>query len=161
MKLNLGCNEWVALGWVNVDLRTYTAKPQLYADVRQPLPFHPNTFSQIYCGHILEHLTLEECRVTLSYIRSVLAPNGILGVVGPDIELAEANWPEAIPNILDGTGSGLPGEGHAWVPTRASTAALLTDCGWNVRNYQITEMPDYWPIVSRIGWQFAMEAVPV
>lgn len=157
-RLNLGCNRWPTPGWINVDLRTYTGKPQLYADIRKPLPFRPNTFSKVYCGHILEHLTPEECVVALTHIARVLRPTGILGVVGPDIELATAGYPEAIPDIMHGTGDGLPGEGHEWIPTRASTTALLKSCGWQVHNYLITEMPDHWPIVSRIGWQFAMEA---
>lgn len=158
MKLNLGCNAWVSPGWVNVDLRTYTDKPQLYVDVRKPFPFQDHSFTHVYCGHILEHLTPEECSVALWHISKVLAKGGILGVVGPDIDLARAFYPEAISDIMHGTADGLPGEGHEWIPTRSSTTALLNGCGWRVQNYLITEMPNYWPVVSRIGWQFAMEA---
>ena len=160
MRLNLGCNHFYADRWINVDLRTHEdVTPDLIHDVREPLPFTPGSIDAVYCGHILEHLTHNECAKALDNIRTVLKPDGLLGVVGPDIELAEAGYPEAIPDIMHGT-TGEQGAGHEWVPTLASTVELLEANGWRVTPLTIETMPSHWPVVSRIGWQFALEATP-
>lgn len=161
MKLNLGVNRFYANGWINVDLRPHGDMiPDLIHDIRNPLPFAPGCIDAVYCGHILEHLTPDDCIKALDNIRAVLKPGGFLGVVGPDIELARANFPEAVPDILGGSHEG-EGDDHLWVPTLASTVELLEDNGWQVTPFPIEAMPDRWPVVSRIGWQFSLEAQPL
>jgi len=56
MKLNMGCGKDILRGYINLDLR-----PLPGIDVSHDLnlfvyPFKDNTFSEIYCNNILEHL---------------------------------------------------------------------------------------------------------
>src|SRR6478609_2452378 len=43
-------------GWVNVDANMFTGKCDLWADLRNPLPFKNNSISAFYSHHVVEHL---------------------------------------------------------------------------------------------------------
>ncbi len=62
-----------------------------YGDVTKGLPVTPASASAVYCSHVLEHLTLNDCRQTLRNVYSYLAPGGTFRAVLPDLEwLAKA-----------------------------------------------------------------------
>lgn len=159
MRLNLGCGEYRAEGWTNVDRRDHDGpRPDIVASILQ-LPFEDGSAERVYCGHVLEHLDYEqELPTALAEVRRVLADDGELMVVGPDIERARASYPEAIPDIENGAGR-WPGDAHLWIPTEATTLDVLTEAGFTAWPQAIEAVPASWPVVSRIGWQFAIEAV--
>lgn len=85
LRLNLGCGHLPLAGYVNVDMRRLPG-----VDVVAPLdamPFEPETVSEIFSAHVLEHFpqaALE--RQLLPYWFSLLAPNGVFRSVVPDVD---------------------------------------------------------------------------
>ena len=57
-----------------------------YGDVIKGLPVRQALFRGVYCSHVLEHLSLEDCRTTLRNVLSYLRPEGIFRLVVPDLE---------------------------------------------------------------------------
>ena len=43
-------------GWINVDANKFTARCDVWADLRNPLPFHPGSLDAVYSHHVVEHL---------------------------------------------------------------------------------------------------------
>ena len=43
-------------GWINVDANTFTCKCDVWADLRNPLPFRDGTVDAFYSHHVIEHL---------------------------------------------------------------------------------------------------------
>lgn len=73
MKLNVGASNVTGRyrkGWVNVDIIKHDGLQVVASGTS--LPFKDNTFSEVHCVHVLEHLTREKqlpflhelCRVT-------------------------------------------------------------------------------------------------
>ena len=77
-------------GWVNVDANMFTGKCDLWADLRNPLPFHTASLDAAYSHHMLEHLpNLEQ---HLAEIFRCLKPGGVYRVGGPNGDSAMAKF---------------------------------------------------------------------
>lgn len=62
-----------------------------YGDIVRGLPLAPDTCKAIYCSHVLEHLSLEDCRRALQNTYSYLEAGGVFRLVLPDLRhLAES-----------------------------------------------------------------------
>lgn len=89
MKLNLGCGEFYADGWLNVDLVDQPPiRPDLVilpglAGITMLADHGP--FERIYLGHVLEHLPWHEVVPTLDRLTKMATPDARLAVVGPDV----------------------------------------------------------------------------
>lgn len=157
-NINVGCGEFPAVGYVNVDITDVGGpKPDIIASVLD-LPFTTGSVQKIYAGHVLEHVSLDDMETALDELKRVLVKTGTLVIVGPDLDRARKDFPEVLPDILHGAHR-WEGDEHTWESTEASTNALLEDNGWNTRIVPIESSElDEWPVVSRIGWQFAIIA---
>jgi len=162
-RVNLGCGPHYAEGWTNVD-RWDSATiadgrtPDLICDVRH-LPWRAETCSHVYMGHLIEHLSIDrDAPAVLSEARRLLALDGELMVVGPDIARAEAGWPEMVSAIEPGVGDELLPEGipHKWAPTEASALELCASVFPAARAVAIETVGAPWPLVDPVGWQFAI-----
>lgn len=68
-------------GWVNIDANMFTGKCDIWADLRNPLPFHDATIDAAYSHHMIEHLPS-----MARHFRDVyrcLKPGGVYRVGGP------------------------------------------------------------------------------
>jgi len=54
-------------------------------DVRKPLPFSDGSVAAVYASHVLEHLYREEGQRLIAESFRVLAPEGVLRIVVPDL----------------------------------------------------------------------------
>jgi predicted SAM-dependent methyltransferase len=89
LKINLGCGRHkLRDGFVNID-KLENANPDLLADALN-LPYGDGTVDEIYCGHLIEHLTYEEGQQGLRYWHSLLKHGGILGVTVPNFDFLAA-----------------------------------------------------------------------
>lgn len=168
MKLNVGCGDYLADGWVNID-RTPRNRADVdlsrhhyfTIDVLKGLPWGDGACERIYAGHVLEHLRYDdELPAALAEMKRLLAPDGVLCVVGPDLDRAKARYPDAVPGIWPGIhGPETPGAMHQWEPTVDAHARALDAAGFSASEVPIEYVEDTWPVVSRIGWQLAYYCV--
>lgn len=79
-KLNLGCGKDLKEGYINIDAVDYGGN--LIHDLNFfPYPFDDNTFDEIYCSHILEHLN--NFHNTITELYRIAKPNCIINVYAP------------------------------------------------------------------------------
>src|SRR5690349_19387092 len=99
-----GCGLCAPDGWLNFDSsltlkfervpvigRMYIRNAQRfpknvrYGDIVSGLPLGASSCHGIYCSHVLEHLSLEDCRRALKNTFTYLAPGGIFRLIVPDL----------------------------------------------------------------------------
>jgi predicted SAM-dependent methyltransferase len=76
--------------WVNVDANMFTGKCDVWADLRDQLPFHSGTVTAMYSHHVIEHLP--DLRRHFSEVHRCLKPGGIYRVAGPNGDSAIAKF---------------------------------------------------------------------
>lgn len=161
IKLNIGCGNHYAQGWTNTDI-TYTENgptPDIITSA-DDLPFKDNTVDVIYVGHVLEHIEFDTIPKVLEEFKRVLSPNGRVMIVGPDLDIAIKDYPEAVEGIRYGAGR-WSGDEHLWESRASTMKKLLVDCNWEYSQKELWEIDTvFWPLTSQIGWQFALLARP-
>jgi len=84
LKLHLGCGKKILKGWINVDL--YSTK----ADIKESMiileSFSPNTVSEIYTSHAVEHIDALNFVKALKCWHQLLIKNGILIIRCPNFK---------------------------------------------------------------------------
>lgn len=68
----------------------------LYGDIVKGLPVADNSCDGVYCSHTLEHLSLEDFRLSLRNTWRILKPGGIFRCVVPDLEIAARDYLQAL-----------------------------------------------------------------
>lgn len=69
-------------GWINIDANMFTGKCDIWADLRNPLPFHDQTIDAVYSHHMIEHLP--DMAQHFRDIYRCLKPGGGYRVGGPN-----------------------------------------------------------------------------
>lgn len=160
MKLNLGCGEYPADGWTNVD--SYPGvNPDVVADLVS-LPFDDGSADAVYCGHCLEHNGPGELPAILAEIRRVLKPGGELCVVAPDLDRIDPVQQAVLYRMADVGGDGDTGNprgSHRWGCTETALLAQVRDVFPDAHPVPVGELEGRpWPVVSYVGWQCAVLA---
>jgi len=88
-RLNWGCGERPAEGWVNSDLRPLPGV-DLCCDIRQGLAVASGTFDVVVSIHALQMLAYDELVDALSELRRVIRAGGVLRLALPNLETAIA-----------------------------------------------------------------------
>ena len=57
-----------------------------YGDIVRGLPLQDGSCDGVYCSHVLEHLSLSDCRTALKHTFKLLKPGGVFRLVLPDLE---------------------------------------------------------------------------
>jgi predicted SAM-dependent methyltransferase len=86
VQLGPGRDNYLA-GWCNVDANL-AAKIDLWADLRNPLPFRDGTVTAFYSHHVIEHLVDSRLVDHFRDMYRCLKPGGVIRVGGPDGENA-------------------------------------------------------------------------
>ncbi|MDH3380592.1 MAG: methyltransferase domain-containing protein [Gammaproteobacteria bacterium] len=79
-------------GWVNLDANMFTGKCDLWADLRNALPFHDATVDAMYSHHMVEHLP--DLPFHFREVFRCLKPGGKYRVGGPNGDSAIAKFVE-------------------------------------------------------------------
>ena len=155
MNINIGCGEYKAQGWVNVD--TYApVNPDVLAEATN-LPFDDDSADRIYMGHILEHMSYDDVApAALREARRVLKPTGQLCVVGPDMDAAvRFGYGQDVKDAIIGAQRGGQGPlAHQWCATMDLTMRLVAGTFTHVSEKDLhTLNREGWPLTSLINWQ--------
>lgn len=164
-NLNVGCGEFYVPGWVNTDFQqTDQIHPDVLVDPEHPFPFADQSFDNVYCGHVLEHVPYEGVPEFLAEIRRVLTSGGNLMVVGPDVirvlhqwRVGEATW-DLVSRCLESHPDLSNPDRHHWNCSGERVVGMLEVAGFdNVTEYDMLkyEPGGSWPVVEYNGWQFA------
>lgn len=167
VKLNLGCGDRYADGWTNVDFGSPHRKDQ-EVDLTGPLPWESGSVTHVYLGHVLEHLTLQQCSGLLSQLLPCMDPAGALAmIVGPDVPLAKQMIAEgtfdftyhSLDSLRYGAGR-WAGDVHQWECSASAIVDLCRDAGWPVvTDIGIKLVDSFWPVADRVPqWQCAVRA---
>lgn len=82
MKLNLGCGKDIKTGWVNLDSIAKLPGIDICHDLENlPLPFGDNTFDEVLCQSVLEHI--DDYIPLLRDIHRILKTGGKLTILVP------------------------------------------------------------------------------
>ena len=107
--LGPGQDHYLA-GWINVDANVLSAKADVWADLRNPLPFHDGTVDAFDSHHVIEHLPDAMLPAHFREMYRCLKPGGVIRVGGPNGDNAcrkfvegDAAWfadfPDAHPSL--------------------------------------------------------------
>jgi predicted SAM-dependent methyltransferase len=83
-RLNWGCGDHVAPGWINSDVKPGAAT-DLVADIREGLPLAGGSVDYAVSIHALPEFAYPELVPVLEELRRVLAPGGTLRLALPDV----------------------------------------------------------------------------
>ena len=86
-RLNWGCGEHTAPGWINSDANE-EGGADLVCDIRQGLPLEESSIDYAVSVHALPELAYPEVVPALRELRRVLKPSGVLRLVLPDLDRA-------------------------------------------------------------------------
>lgn len=73
-KLNLGCGPDIRPGHINLDSLKIKGVDVVHNLNKFPYPFKDNSFDEVYCSHVLEHV--DDLIKVLSELRRITAPRG-------------------------------------------------------------------------------------
>ncbi|MDR3416932.1 MAG: methyltransferase domain-containing protein [Nevskia sp.] len=142
LKVHLGPGRKNYLdGWVNVDANIFTGKCDVWADLRDPLPFHDGTVRAMYSHHVIEHLPDMTAHFKEAF--RCLGSGGVYRVGGPNGDSAIAkfvandrDWFGDFPDKRRSIGGRFEnfifcrGE-HVTILTYSFLEELLTDAGFS------------------------------
>lgn len=164
MRLNVGAGDRYQSGWHNVDFVGSPHQKDEEVDLRGALPWQGVTHA--YAGHVLEHLFIDEVVHLLQNLRSCMALEGELMVVGPDVvaaqAMATAGTLDVTMDSLTNGGHRWPGDEHRWHCTSPAVEELLRITGWSdIVRVGIQNVGEKWPVADRRPrWQCAVSARP-
>jgi len=127
-------------GWINVDANRFTARCDVWADLRNPLPFHPDSLDAVYSHHVIEHLpNMEE---HIADVFRCLKPGALYRVGGPNGDSAirkfienDAGWFADFPDKRTSVGGRFENfifcrREHVTILTFSYLEELLTKAGF-------------------------------
>jgi predicted SAM-dependent methyltransferase len=90
VKLQVGSSEvrgiYKRAEWINLDLQDVSNDGVNVIGSGLELPFADNSFDEVHCIHVLEHLTRDKPPVMMDEMYRVLASGGVLYVEVPDFK---------------------------------------------------------------------------
>lgn len=110
INVQYGCGLSAPESWINFDAsptlrlqriplfgnmikKVNFPKSVLYGDILKGLPgIQHNSCDAVYCSHVLEHLSYEDCKKALANTHAILKPGGRFRCVLPDLETYVNNY---------------------------------------------------------------------
>jgi len=95
VKVQLGPGQENYLpNWINVDANVLTAKCDVWADLRNKLPFRDGSVDAFYSHHVIEHLPDKRLPFHFEEMYRCLKPGGVFRVGGPNGDAAIQKFTE-------------------------------------------------------------------
>lgn len=136
-----------------------------YGDICKGLPIAPRSAKGVYASHVLEHLSLQDCRAAIENTFSMLAPGGVFRLIVPDLQARSQKYiqnyqqgvPEGSLEFMRSTGLGreqtlrtplehiraMIGSHHLWMWDEHSMSDELRRAGFiNIRRCEFGDSTD-------------------
>jgi SAM-dependent methyltransferase len=185
-KLQIGCFNLPADGWYNTDVTPHLWIARVpgaasllhavgklsderlrehrsgvfsrlhYLNVLKPFPYPDNSFTGVFCSHVLEHIDFPAVPQLFREVLRVLRPAGIFRVAVPSLELAIAQYragspDECLDTIFENRHHGVKNI-HKWMYTRESLAKVFMQAGFvavTQERYRKGRLPDVEKVDNR------------
>lgn len=82
-KLDVGSGATREDGWESIDISDAYAPDHVHDITELPWPFEDNTFDELRCSHILEHIDRSLLVSVMNEMHRILKPHGLLEIVVP------------------------------------------------------------------------------
>ena len=127
-------------GWINIDANPFTANCDLWANLRNPLPFHDSSVDAMYSHHLVEHLP--DVAFHFAEVFRCLKPGGVYRVGGPNGDAAvrkfiddDRDWFDVFPDRRESIGGRLDNfvfcrQEHLALLTYSYLEELMSDSGF-------------------------------
>lgn len=127
-------------GWTNVDANMFTARCDVWADMRNTLPFRDNSVDALYSHHVVEHLP--DLKAHFRDALRCLRPGGTYRVAGPNGDSAirkfvdrDAAWFGDFPNSRTSIGGRFENfifcaREHVTILTQSFLEEVMTEVGF-------------------------------
>ena len=97
LRVHLGPGQGKYIrGWVNVDANMFTGECDVWADLRNRLPFRDRSVTAFYSHHVIEHIP--NIREHLRDVARCLEPGGVYRLAGPNGDSAIRKFIENDPD---------------------------------------------------------------
>lgn len=84
MKLNIGCNQDIRKGYINLDQAKFNSKVDIMHNLEEfPYPFEDNIFEEIYARYVLEHIMPDKRIGVLKELHRICKNNAIIKIKVP------------------------------------------------------------------------------
>lgn len=148
-RLNIGCGMFPLPFYTNLDADPETSYADRIASV-PPIPYEDGTLDEIFAGHFIEHLTRPDAMAFVKECYRCLAPNGIIGLVAPDMREIMTRWLAGSPDYVEcppgvwhavadlddmchlAVFSTIQPSHHLWAYDRFTLARLLRQAGFEI-----------------------------
>lgn len=168
MKLNVGCGEFYADGWTNMDVASNDlVRPDLIGSLADlPSPQDLSNIEMVYLGHVLEHLPYQAIATALRGLWQRCVANARVAIVGPDVDRANAlhasgqlDWTTTV-RALTGEDRWL-GDQHLWACNEERLLRIVKSSGLKRAHHVpiASQLLDDFPVTSRAAWQCAIIGV--
>lgn len=160
-------------GWINVDANMFTGKCDVWADLRNRLPFKDQSITAMYSHHVVEHLP--DLKAHFREVFRCLQPGGVYRVGGPHGENAihrfiqnDISWFSDFPDKRSSIGGKLENfifcrQEHLTILTQSFLEELLIDAGFTQLQLRApikeTGYPEIFKPCLNIEWE-THEACP-
>jgi hypothetical protein len=163
MKLNVGCGDHYAWGWVNLDLSQIPGQvtPDLIGSLTD-LPVDVQGMTHVYLGHVLEHLDIDDVIPALKQLWQRCEPGAKVAIIGPDVHQAEKMFRQKKITALELSqirhgGHRWEGDAHLWECDSVRLFSLAADSGLMCRPVPIWAADlDEFPVASLARWHCAV-----
>lgn len=139
VQLGPGQNHYLD-GWINLDANAFTAKCDVWGDLRNKLPFRDQSIKAFYSHHVIEHLP--DMPRHFRDVYRCLQAGGVYRVAGPNGDAAvrrylaqDASWFSNFPARRQSIGGKLDNfifcnNEHLCILTESYLSELLSDAGF-------------------------------
>lgn len=157
LLLNVGCGDYQAEGWVNLDVDP-DIEPDIVADLRK-LPDSITGVQRVYLGHVLHDLPPHDVPPALADLWERCVSGCEVLAVGPDLVKV---WDQVFAgNLTEQDATVVSGPRRRWACSEQRLLDLMRVSGlaWAARIELADARTKAFPVVSRIGWQCAVYGV--
>lgn len=129
LSLHIGCGDYWFEGYINIDDKVY-AGTDMICDIRQGLPFQPETVKIIEGHDVLEHFNRDEVFNMLEDFKRVLIAGGLVVMSVPDMDGLIAQYEQDKANTIQQIYSIEDHPSHKWGYTIDSLKQLFEEHGF-------------------------------